>query len=249
MAIVNSLSIILESLSDIPFTLESGLVFNPELTTLLMKNSPFFIRPYGVNRIELVNSNGEWLLHTSTIERCETSSNGYVCFLTASNHKYQFTVCEKEQEKPIEKVSTPVVAKKQEAKPNTYKKVVYRYTEDHEEVPAWFHGKYEKNTYHGMYGDSDYYTIHLIGTYYVPIDKWDKEEEDWAKERDLIRIGTVSFDSDFVDSVRSYKTKIIRSNEFAFEYRKELRKEARERLNPNKDKEKADFIRWALTSD
>ena len=97
MAIINTLNSILASIASIPMTLESGLSWDKFLTEFLMKNSPFTIRLYDTDRIELVNGNGEWLLHTSPIVKCEYFDNGYVYFLTASNHKYQFTICEQEK--------------------------------------------------------------------------------------------------------------------------------------------------------
>ena len=238
MAIINTLNSILASIATVPMTLESGFSWNYQQSNFIMEHYPkFYVRRFDFDSLELVDiKTGNWILRTSFVEKYGMDGKAYV-FVTHSGHKYKFVPAEDACK------SHDTVA------PNTYKKVVYRYTSDYTNVPSWFHGKYEKNINHGRYGDSYYYTLHLIGTYYVPINEWDKEKEEWAKERDLVRIGTVSFDSDFVDSLRPYKTKILRSNEFAFEYRKEVRKEAHERLNPNKDKEKADFIRWALTSD
>ena len=92
-----SLSAILASIDSIPMTLESGLSFNPSMTTFLMKNSPFFVRPYNGDSIELVNANGDWLLRTSFITEAHTFDNGYCCFVTASNHKYQFCEAQKQE--------------------------------------------------------------------------------------------------------------------------------------------------------
>ena len=97
MAIINTLNNILASIASVPMMLESGLSWDKSLTEFLVKNSPFTIRLYDTDRIELVNKNGEWLLHTSPIVKCEYFDNGYVYFLTASNHKYQFTICEQEK--------------------------------------------------------------------------------------------------------------------------------------------------------
>lgn len=90
MNFINNIRNIIASLANIPMTLESGLSWDRSLTEFLMKNSPFFIRPFDTDRIELVNSNGEWVLHTSSITEALLSPNGYVYFITASKHKYGF---------------------------------------------------------------------------------------------------------------------------------------------------------------
>ena len=87
---MNVINNIIISLANVPLTLESGLKWDYNLTSFLMKNSPFFIRLYNNDSIELVNKDGEWLLRTSFITESKMYPNGYVYFITASNHKYGF---------------------------------------------------------------------------------------------------------------------------------------------------------------
>lgn len=82
------------SLANIPFTLESGISWNPRLTKALMDNSPFFIKLTAGNSIEFVTASGDWIVRTTPINEAKVFDNGYMYFVTESGHKYNLTKVE-----------------------------------------------------------------------------------------------------------------------------------------------------------
>ena len=91
MATINSIIATILSLASIPFTLESGIGWDPRMTKFLMENSPFFIKLTSANGIEFVTSSGDWLVRTTPIKEVKAFDNGYVYFTTESGHKYNLT--------------------------------------------------------------------------------------------------------------------------------------------------------------
>lgn len=91
MATINSIIATILSLASIPFTLESGIGWDPRMTKFLMENSPFFIKLTSANGIEFVTSSGDWLVRTTPIKEVRTFDNGYMYFVTESGHKYNLT--------------------------------------------------------------------------------------------------------------------------------------------------------------
>ena len=99
MAIVNTIISTILSLSNVPFTLESGISWDYRITKVLMDNSPFFIRLTSSNGIEFVTANGDWLIRTTPIKEAKAFDNGYVYFVTESGHKYNLTRVEDKNRK------------------------------------------------------------------------------------------------------------------------------------------------------
>ena len=74
----------------IALTMESGTNWDHNKTgSFLSSHAPFFIRPYEDDRMEIVDSNGNWLLRTSRIVKGGDYDN-YLYIMTESGHKYQF---------------------------------------------------------------------------------------------------------------------------------------------------------------
>lgn len=94
MATINTIIATLMSLSNIPFTLESGIGWDRNMTRFLMENSPFFIRLTSANGIEFVTASGDWLIRTTPVKEVKTFDNGYMYFVTESGHKYNLTKVE-----------------------------------------------------------------------------------------------------------------------------------------------------------
>ncbi|MGN1176326.1 MAG: hypothetical protein ACI4S1_12775, partial [Roseburia sp.] len=91
MAIVNTILSTILSLASVPFTLESGISWDPRMTKALMENSPFFIKLTAGNGIEFVTSSGDWLIRTTPVKEAKYFDNGYMYFVTESGHKYNLT--------------------------------------------------------------------------------------------------------------------------------------------------------------
>lgn len=226
--IITIITSIIASLANIPMTLESGITFKignwspAEATRILMENSPFYISMTSNGGIELTNSKGQWLTRTSPIIEAKTFGNGYCYFVTESGHKYQFT-----------HYDTAIGTK--------YLKVVYRDTQCYDYLPNWYHGKYEEEESYGI----KFYTIHPISSYFV-------KAEDASfinnSDEDFIKSYYITVDHDTLSKLNEYKKKVEDSNEFDFSYRKRVRNEAHNILNPSNNRDKKDFIRWYLAS-
>lgn len=91
MAIINTILSTIMSIASIPFTLESGISWDYNMTKVLMDNSPFFIRLTSSNGIEFVTANGDWLIQTTPVKEAKYFDNGYMYFITESGHKYNLT--------------------------------------------------------------------------------------------------------------------------------------------------------------
>ena len=70
--------------------LESGTTWDHNKTgSFLMSHSPFYVRPYEDDKMEIIDKDGNWLLRTSHIIKGEDYEN-YFSIVTESGHKYGF---------------------------------------------------------------------------------------------------------------------------------------------------------------
>ena len=78
----------------VALTMESGTNWDQNETgSFLSRHAPFYIRPYDGDKMEIVNSKGEWLLRTSRIVKGGDYDN-YLYIVTENGHKYQFVTVE-----------------------------------------------------------------------------------------------------------------------------------------------------------
>ena len=78
----------------VALTMESGTNWDQNETgSFLSRHAPFYIRPYDGDKMEIVNSKGEWLLRTSRIVKGGDYDN-YLYIMTENGHKYQFVTVE-----------------------------------------------------------------------------------------------------------------------------------------------------------
>ena len=78
----------------IALTMESGTNWdNNKIGSFLSAHSPFYIRPYKEDRMEIVDANGKWFFRTSKIVK-GGDYNDYLYIVTESGHKYQFVTVE-----------------------------------------------------------------------------------------------------------------------------------------------------------
>lgn len=78
----------------IALTMESGTNWDNNKTgSFLSNHSPFFIRPYDGDKMEIVNAHGDWLLRTTKVIK-GGDYNDYLYIVTESGHKYQFVTVE-----------------------------------------------------------------------------------------------------------------------------------------------------------
>lgn len=82
------------SKNHIALTMESGTNWDHNKTgSFLSHHAPFYIRPYEGDKMEIVDSNGDWLLRTTKVIKGLDYDN-YLCLVTESGHKYQFVTIE-----------------------------------------------------------------------------------------------------------------------------------------------------------
>lgn len=225
----NAINFIIIALAGIPLTLESGLTFpigdcSPATATrIIMENSPFFVSLIPSGGIQLTDSNGQQIIRTSTIVEAKRFNNGYCYFLTENGHKYQFTTYDI-------------------AKGVKYLKVVYRDTQGYDYLPDWYHGKYEEEENELGWKS---YIIHPISSYFV---KAENASSANISDKNVVKSYYITVNHDMLAKLNEYKKKLEDSGEFDFSYRKRVRNEAHNILNPTNDRDKKDFIRWYLAS-
>lgn len=86
---LNIISAVLKEIEGIPMTLESGISFDPDMTKVLMKHSPFLLKPY-YDGFKMVTMNGDLLFSVDHVYECGTYENGYTFFRDIEG-KYNFT--------------------------------------------------------------------------------------------------------------------------------------------------------------
>ena len=64
-----------------------------KIGSFLSAHSPFFIRPYDGDKMEIVDANGNWFLRTSRIVK-GGDYNDYLYIVTENGHKYNFVTVE-----------------------------------------------------------------------------------------------------------------------------------------------------------
>ena len=78
----------------VALTMESGTNWDNNKTgSFLSAHSPFYIRPYDGDKMEIVNAHGDWLLRTTKVIK-GGDYNDYLYIVTESGHKYQFVTVE-----------------------------------------------------------------------------------------------------------------------------------------------------------
>ena len=78
----------------IALTMESGTNWDHNKTgSFLSHHAPFYIRPYEGDKMEIVDSNGNWLLRTTKVIKGGDYDN-YSYIVTENGHKYQFVTVE-----------------------------------------------------------------------------------------------------------------------------------------------------------
>lgn len=111
MKALNTISAVLKEIEGIPMTLESGISFDPDMTRVLMKYSPFLLKPH-YDGFKMVTMSGDLLFSVDHVYECGTYENGYTFFRNIEG-KYNFTTyydIRRKQTKPFP-LSYPIMEK------------------------------------------------------------------------------------------------------------------------------------------
>lgn len=126
--------------------------------------------------------------------------------------------------------------------PFRFTKVVYHYTEIHNEIPEWYHGSASFCPQHGGY------ELNLVDSFFVPDGEWNEEYQrevaSLKDEGNFIYKGEYLVREELLDKMQYYHRKYNSYGEFGFSSRKAAKKEA---LLLARDRNEKDFIRWYLS--
>lgn len=201
---------------------------------------------------------GEWFIHTTTVEHI--GDDGVTVTAHTRNSVYEFkrTVEPKHvsvESKPVYPMAKPA----SELKHNEFWKVVVTSYELHDECPEWAreYALMDDGTYMVKVWDVGFYKDELDALNHIASVKAemacpDNETIDFANKLGYISvIGNfkVSFDEDFLKKAEQWRARIDSYGEFAFNCRRQDRKQMREELAPitldkRERRNRLDYLRW-----